>query len=454
MSEDDRRITEAFLARMGISGHVYLAGLLVTVLMMLIGAVSWGLQLWYGLGVAGFQPPMMWATYIASFVWWIGIAHSGTLLSAILYLFQAPYRASFARTAEAMTLIAIVTSAAYPIIHLGRAWRFYWLVPYPNERHLWVTFRSPLIFDVFAVLTYFIVSVLFFWLGLIPDLAIVRDRARHWRKTVYGLLSLGWEGRGRQWKQYLMAYSLLAALATPLVISVHSIVSWDFSLAITPGWHSSFFPPYFVAGAMFSGLAMVLTLVIPMRAGLGLQEYITVEHLEQIARLILFMSLVISFCYGIEYFMVWYNGEDVEKLNLLFRATGPFAPLFWTMTVCNSLVPLALFSRRVRRNLVALFAISILVNIGMWLERFVIVAGSLGRGYLPYAWAPSGYRIMAVEWGIFIGSMGWFLFWFLLFVRYLPVLPIAEFKRDELKKQREKQALHAPLRPEEAQAVA
>ncbi|HEU4751844.1 MAG TPA: NrfD/PsrC family molybdoenzyme membrane anchor subunit, partial [Armatimonadota bacterium] len=383
LAPEFRRTTEEVLARMGVSGRLYTVGLLLSAGLTALGAAAWGWQLWSGLGVTGLQHPVMWATYIASFIWWIGIAHSGTMVSAILYLFRAPFRSAFSRAAEAMTLIAIVTAAMFPILHLGRAWRAYWLFPYPNERDLWVTFRSPLILDVFAVLAYLIVSALFFWLGLIPDLAVLRDRAKGWARTWYGLGSLGWEGRGAQWKQYLLAYSLLAGLATPLVISVHSIVSWDFSLTLVPGWHSTLFPPYFVAGAVFSGLAMVLTLVLPMRAALRLERFITERHLDQLARLVLLMSLLVSFSYVLEYWTAWHSPEPMERIDLLEKATGALAPLFWTSLVCNSLAPLALFWPGVRRSVPALFLLSLVINVGMWLERFIVVAGSLMRDYLP-----------------------------------------------------------------------
>ncbi len=438
-----REVAEDALSRMGRGKLGYLIALAACVLLMLWGLAAWFTQLREGMGVTGLQYPMMWATYIASFVWWIGIAHSGTMISAILFLFRAPFRSAFSRAAEAMTLIAIVTAALFPVLHLGRAWRAYWLLPYPNERGLWVTFRSPLIIDVFAVVTYLIVSLLFFWLGILPDAAVVRDRARGWKRTLFGLVSLGWEGRGRQWKHYLLCYSILAGLATPLVISVHSDVAWDFALAIVPGWHSTIFPPYFVVGAIFSGLAMVLTLVLPMRSLLGLKQYVTQEKIDKIAKLVLMMSLLVTFSYVLEYFLTWYGRNEIEKINLQYKAFGPFSVQFWTFTVCNSLVPLALAFRSVRRSPPALFVIAILINVGMWLERFVIVAASLARDYLPSAWATSDYHFRPVEVGICAGSLGWFLFCFLLFVRYVPVIPIADIQRDYLTEHREKRAIRA-----------
>ena len=445
LQRDLRRVTEDTLSRMGISGRGYTAALLATVAMMGVGFISWAVQLWYGMGVTGLQHPMMWATYIACFVWWIGIAHSGTLISAILFLFRAPFRSAFARAAEAMTLIAILTAAAYPVIHLGRPWRAYWLIPYPNQRHLWVTFRSPLILDVFAVFSYLVVSFLFFWLGLSPDLAILRDRAKGWARTFYGLFSLGCEGTARQWRHHQLAYSLIAGLATALVIPVHTIVSADFALAIVPGWHSTIFPPYFVVGAIFSGLAMVLTLVLPMRAALQLEEYITHKHLDRLARLILAMSLLISFSYVLEYTAAATSTRAIERVDLWEKLTGSWAIPFWVLTVCNSFVPLALFWKRVRSSVPALFVISILNNKEMWLERFLVVAGSLARDYLPAAWAATPYHIRLVEIGIFVGSFGWFLFCYLLFIRYLPVLPIAEWKREQLKKSREERRIRSVI---------
>jgi Ni/Fe-hydrogenase subunit HybB-like protein len=437
-----RELTETVVGATGVGGPWFTAALLLSAGAMGIGAVSWWAQLNYGLEVTGLQHPMMWAMYISSFVWWVGVAHSGTMVSAILFLFRARFRPAFSRTAEAMTLIAIVTATAFPIIHLGRAWRFYWLLPYPNQRHLWPTFRSPLLLDVFAILTYLLVSVMFFWLGLVPDLAIMRDRAKGWARTLYGIASLGWQGKGNHWHHHHMAYGIIASLATPLVISVHTVVSWDFSLGITAGWHSTIFPPFFVLGAVFSGLAMVLTLMLPMRALLGLKRYITLEHLDWLARLILLMSLLLSFCYATEYFMIWYGRDQLEKVNLLNRMTT-YGPLFWTMTLCNSVFPLSLFLPKLRRNVRFLFVLSLLVNLGMWLERFVVVAGSLARDYEPYAWAREGYHVMLVEWGIIVGSYGFFFFCFLLFVRHLPTLPIAEYKRELLKEKREQHALEA-----------
>lgn len=396
---------------------------------ILAGAVyAWSVQLAQGLGVAGYWGSVQWAVYITNFVFWIGIAHSGTLISAILYLFRARWRASISRTSEAMTVFAVLTAGLFPIIHLGRPWYFYWLIPYPNPRGLWVNFRSPLIWDVFAVGTYLTVSVVFLYVGLIPDLAAVRERMTGWRRRVYRILSLGWRGTQEEWRHYRSAYLLLAALATPLVVSVHSVVSWDFAMALVPGWHSTIFAPYFVAGAIFSGLAMVLTLTIPLRRLLGLEAYITDRHLERVAQLLVVTSLVVTYAYACEFFMAWYSGNAFEQAVFRERAFGTYAPLFWPMVFCNSVLPLTLLVRRIRTDVRALWVVALLVNVGMWLERFVIITGSLSFDYEPWYWADAIYRPRWVEYGITAGSFAWFLLWFFLFVKHFPVLPMAEVR--------------------------
>lgn len=441
-----KQVTEDVLRPMTFYTSRWFIGIVVCLMLIGVGAFSWAHQLRTGMGVAGYAHPLFWAIYITNFVWWIGIAHSGTLISAFLFLFRAPFRAAFSRATEAMTLFAVMTAGLFPILHLGRAWRAYWLIPYPNERQLWINFRSALVLDVFAVSTYFTVSALFFWVGLIPDLAIIRDRSHGWRRTVYGILSVGWEGTSKQWKHYMMAYAVLAGLAAPLVVSVHSVVSWDFASGIVPGWHSTIFPPYFVAGAILSGLAMVITLMIPMRKFLRLEEYVTVERLDALSRLTLVMGLVVSYAYLNEYFLTWFSREDAEIVNLKYKAFGAFAPYFWIMTFCNMVAPLALFWKSVRRSLVGLFIVSILINIGMWMERFVIIVGSLARDWVPGAWTEGAYQMTWVEWGITIGSLGWFMFFFLIFTKMLPVLPIAEVKRDILLEYREEEAIEAAER--------
>jgi len=404
------------------------------VVLTLLGAIlagsvyAWSVQLAQGLGVAGYWGSVQWAVYITNFVFWIGIAHSGTLISAILYLFRARWRAAISRTSEAMTVFAVLTAGLFPIIHLGRPWYFYWLIPYPNPRGLWVNFRSPLIWDVFAVGTYLTVSVVFLYVGLIPDLAAVRERMTGWRRRVYRILSLGWRGTQEEWRHYRSAYLLLAALATPLVVSVHSVVSWDFAMALVPGWHSTIFAPYFVAGAIFSGLAMVLTLTIPLRRLLGLEAYITDRHLERVAQLLVVTSLVVTYAYACEFFMAWYSGNAFEQAVFRERAFGTYAPLFWPMVFCNSVLPLTLLVRRIRTDVRALWVVALLVNVGMWLERFVIVTGSLSFDYEPWYWADAIYRPRWVEYGITAGGFAWFLLWFFLFVKHFPVLPMAEMR--------------------------
>jgi molybdopterin-containing oxidoreductase family membrane subunit len=443
MADSYRQVTEDVLRPMRHFSRAWFAGVAFCALLILIGASCEAYQLKYGMGAAGLMHPIMWASYITDFVFWIGIAHSGTLISAFLFLFRAPFRAAFSRAAEAMTLFGVATAGLFPLIHLGRLWRAYWLIPYPNERMLWINFRSALVLDVFAVTTYFIVSTLFFWLGLIPDVAVIRDRSRGIKRTIYGLLSVGWEGRDKQWWHYWMAYSILACLAAPLVVSVHSVVSWDFASAIVPGWHSTISAPYFVAGAILSGLAMVLTLLIPLRKFMQLEEYITVDRMEQLAKITLLMSMVVGYSYLSEAFMTLYGHDPTDVHDLLNKAAGTWAWPFWVMNFCNVVAPLLLFWKSARRSVPALFVVSILINIGMWLERFNIIAGSLARDYVPYSWAPSFYHFRPVEIGITVGSFGWFMFFFLMFTKFLPVLPIAELKRDILLEHREERAIEA-----------
>jgi Ni/Fe-hydrogenase subunit HybB-like protein len=380
----------------------------------------------FGIGVTGITNPVGWGVYIANFVFWVGIAHSGTLISAVLYIFRARFRTSFNRTAEAMTIFALMVAGLFPLIHLGRVWRFYYLLPYPNQRQLWINFRSPLIWDVFAVSTYMLVSLAFFYVGMIPDLAVTARKRGGFIGRIYRVLSLGWTGEARQWHQYAKITLFLAAFATPLVASVHSIVSWDFAVSIIPGWHTTIFAPYFVAGAIFSGTAMVLTLVIPMRRRLKLEPYIPVDHVEKIAKILLLTSLVVSFAYIVEQGLAFYGGNPFEMKEFSFRAFGDYRILFWAMVFCNSLLPLTLFIGRLRRNLIFLFVVSLFVNVGMWLERFVIVVTSLARDFDPYAWG--NYSPSLTEIGITAGSFGLFFMVFLLFVKTLPVLSITELK--------------------------
>jgi molybdopterin-containing oxidoreductase family membrane subunit len=324
-------------------------------------------------------------------------------------------------------VFAVATAGLFPIIHLGRPWYFYWLFPYPNQRELWVNFRSPLIWDVFAITTYLTVSALFLYLGLIPDLATARDRIKDWRQPLYRMLALGWRGTDRQWRHFNSLYGFFAALATPLVVSVHSVVSWDFAMSILPGWHSTIFAPYFVAGAIFSGLAMVITLLIPVRTLLHLEEYITIRHFENLAKLIIPTSLIVSYAYGTEFFISWYSGSVFELGTFVDRAVGAYAPFFWMMVLCNCLIPLTLFRKSVRTNLVALFVISIFINIGMWLERFVIIIGSLAHSFDPAEWV-GVYQPTWVETAITAGSFAWFFLFFLIFIKNFPAISMTEVK--------------------------
>ncbi|MBW3534837.1 MAG: polysulfide reductase NrfD [Gemmatimonadetes bacterium] len=396
--------------------------------------VSWGIQLWKGIGVAGITKPVGWGVYITTFVFWVGIAHSGTLISAILFLFRAPWRQSVYRAAEAMTVFAVMTAGLFPLIHVGRAWLAYWLFPYPNSRFLWPNFRSPLVWDVFAVTTYFTVSAVFFYLGTIPDMAAARESATGLRKKLYTFTSLGWKGTDREWHHFGKAYVFLAALATPLVLSVHSVVSWDFAMSIVPGWHATVFAPYFVAGAIFSGVAMVITLAVPMRKYFGLEAYLTTKHFDALAKLCLLTSLIVLYAYLQEFFMAWYSGEEIERGMFWNRLFGSYWWATWIMLTCNGLVPIMLWFKRVRHSIPALFVISIFINIGMWFERFVIIVTSTAHDFVPFAFGV--YRPSWVEMGILVGSFAWFGFWFLLFTRLLPPVAIAELK----------EVLPAPLR--------
>lgn len=400
---------------------------IVDLAVLAFGAYCFIHQLRTGLGVAGYSHPVFWGVYITNFVFWVGIAHSGTLISAILYLFRARFRMSIYRVAEAMTVFAVATAGLFPIIHLGRAWNFYWLFPYPNQRELWVNFKSPLLWDVFAVGTYATVSTLFFLVGMIPDIAALRDRVTETpRKILYRLLSFGWKGSMWEWKHYTRAYFYFAAFATPLVISVHSVVSWDFAMANTPGWHTTIFPPYFVAGAIFSGLAMVITLIVPLRKIFKLEDFITVDNFEGMAKLIMLTSAIVTYAYLTEFFMAWYSGNQFEMDQFMYRATGDYALFYWIMVVCNCVIPLSLWSKKIRTNINALFIISIFINIGMWFERFNIIVISLSREFEPAAWG--FYKPSWVELGITAGSFAWFLMFFLIFVKVLPALSISEIK--------------------------
>ncbi len=430
------RIEDAVLAAHGRPGPGYLALLALAAAAAAFGGWCWSLLIRKGLWLTGLNRPVAWGVFIVDFVFWVGIAHSGTLLSAILFLFRARFRTAIYRVAEAMTVFAVMTAGLFPVVHLGRPWFFYWLFPYPNQRHLWVNFRSPLMWDVFAVSTYFIVSAVFLLVGIVPDAAALRDRARGWRRRLYAVFAFGWRGTDEQWRHYRRAYLFFAAFATPLVVSVHSVVSWDFAVSILPGWHSTLFPPYFVAGAILSGLAMVMTLLIPLRRAFHLEGLVTPRHLDMLSRLVLFTSLIVAYFYATEFALALVRGPEAERATLLYRATGHYAPLFWATIAANFVAPLFLFSARVRRSVPALLCISLTVNVGMWLERFIIVVTSLAHDRLPFLWRT--YTPSWVEWGITAGSFGWFFFWFLLFLKLLPAVSIAEMKEEAAR-----EALHA-----------
>jgi molybdopterin-containing oxidoreductase family membrane subunit len=384
--------------------------------------------LFVGIGVWGITIPIGWGFDIINFVWWIGIGHAGTLISAILLLLRQEWRTSINRFAEAMTLFAVACAAFYPIFHTGRPWiAIYWLLPYPNTMGLWPNFRSPLIWDVFAVTTYATVSALFWFVGLIPDLATLRDRARSkaW-KIVYGMAAMGWRGSAKHWHNYETAYLLLAALATPLVVSVHTVVSFDFATGIVSGWHATIFPPYFVAGAIYAGFAMVLTLAIPLRAFYGLEDFITLKHLENMAKVMLATGLIVAYGYMCEAFFAWYSGNSFETFMIKNRMAGPYAWSYWALILCNVVAPNTLWSKRLRTSVPFLFFVSIVVSIGMWLERFVIIVTSLHRDFLPSSWGL--YAGTQFDWAAFVGTIGLFLTLMFLFVRFLPAISIFEMR--------------------------
>ena len=423
-SQVDRDILRVMTA----PGRRYYTLLLIDLVVLGWGIFAWRYTIERGLGVWGLTHPVMWAMDITNFVFWVGIAHSGTLISAILYLFRVRWRASIYRTAEAVTVFALFTAGLFPIIHLGRPWVFHWLLPYSQLGGLWVNFRSPLVWDVFAVMTYMIISVLFFFTGLVPDMAIVRNRSSGWRQKIYAFMAQGWQGTDRQWHHYKAAYVFLAALATPLVISVHSVVSWDFAQSIVAGWHSTIFAPYFVAGAIHSGLAMVITLLIPLRRTFRLDAYITQEHLENLAKLIILTGLIVGYAYVVETYIAWYSNNVPEWQRFTYQVTGEYAIPFWIMILFNSLVPLLFFVKRIRTSTPWLLMIAILINIGMWMERFVIIVTGLAHEYDPYSW---GLFIPTwVDISITLGAFAWFFLWFLLFIKFLPVISIVEVKEE------------------------
>ena len=422
------RIEDAVHATQGRPGRGFLALLAVAAACIALGAWSWSLIIRFGMQYTGLNRPVGWGVLITNFVFWVGIAHSGTLISAVLFLFRARFRTAVYRAAEAMTVFGVMTAGLFPIIHLGRPWYAFWILPYPNQRTLQINYRSPLVWDAFAVSTYLCVSVMFLLAGLMPDAAALRDRCTGLRRRFYALFAMGWRGTAEEWRHHGRAYLFFAAFATPLVISVHSVVAWDFAVSIVPGWHSTLFPPYFVAGAIFSGVAMVITLLLPIRRAFGLTAIITMKHLDMLARLVLLTSLILTFSYTTEFALALRHGPSPELETLRYRATGAFAPLFWTMVICNCALPLLFFFRRVRGSQLGLLSVCVLVNVGMWLERFNIVVSSLEHNRIPFDWAT--YHPRFAEVGITIGSFGWFFFWFLLFLRLLPAVSIAELKEE------------------------
>jgi len=400
-------------------------GLAGSVLMLLLGVVSY--LIFEGTGIWGLNNPVGWGWAIVNFVWWVGIGHAGTLISAILLLFRQKWRTSINRFAEAMTLFAVICALLFPGIHVGRIWVIYWFFPLPNQMGMWPNFRSPLLWDFFAVGTYFTVSLLFWYTGLIPDLATYRDRAvKKIKQKIFGVLSLGWRGGNRHWQHYELAALILAGLSTPLVLSVHSIVSSDFATSIIPGWHTTIFPPYFVSGAIFSGFAMVLTLAIIARKFYHLENIITLNHFDKMSKIMLLTGSIVGYAYAMEFFIAWYSGNIYENFTFTNRMLGPYAWAYWTMITCNVLVPQFFWFKKLRRNVKFLFVASILVNVGMWFERFVITVTSLSRDFLPSSWdyySPSIFDILT-----FVGSFGLFFTGFLLFVRFLPIVSMSEVK--------------------------
>jgi len=404
------------------------AAFLPAVALLLAGTAAIAYEMATGIGTWGLNRTVGWAFDITNFVFWIGIGHAGTLISAILFLFRQHWRTSVNRSAEAMTLFAVMCAGLFPLIHMGRPWLAHWMFPYPNTRgSLWINFRSPLVWDFFAISTYFTISLTFWYVGLLPDLATLRDRCgAGLRRWLYGLFSLGWDGSYRTWQRYETVYLLLAGLATPLVVSVHTIVSWDFATSIIPGWHTTIFPPYFVAGAIFSGMAMVLTLMIVARKVMHLEKYITLRHIDAMCKLVILTSGIVGLSYGTEFFAAMYSGNGYEEFVFLNRALGPLAWGYWTMVACNVLIPQLLWFKKLRTHVATVFIIAIFVNIGMWFERFILIVTSLERDFLPSSWA--SYAPTTIEIATLAGSFGLFFTCFLLFCRFFPVIAVAEVK--------------------------
>ncbi len=405
----------------------YYIALAVTLTMLMIGVVSLGLSFYYGTGMWGNNNPVGWGFPIVNFVFWVGIGHAGTLISAILFLFRQKWRNGIARFAEGMTIFAVMTAGLFPLIHVGRPWLAGYLIPYPNQHGLWVDFNSPLLWDVFAVSTYFTVSFIFWYVGLIPDFATLRDRTKSKiKKIIYSIGSLGWRHSNRHWHHYEMVYLILAGFATPLVLSVHTIVSFDFAVSILPGWHATIFPPYFVAGAVFSGFAMVQNVLIFIRKIFNYEHIITLDTLEKMNKIIVLTGSMVGYAYAMEFFTSWYSGVQAESFTFVNRAFGPYAWAYWIMVTCNVVFPQLFWIKKIRRNIPVMFVIAVLVNVGMWFERFVITVTSLSRDFLPSSWAY--FKPTLVDLGILLGSFGFFFTWILLFSKSLPVVSIAEVK--------------------------
>ena len=400
----------------------------VSLTALVVGVAAVWYQIATGIGTWGLNKTVGWAFDITNFVFWVGIGHAGTLISAVLFLFRQKWRTAVNRSAEAMTLFAVMCAGIFPLIHMGRPWLAYWMAPYPNTRgSLWVNFKSPLLWDVFAISTYLLISAVFWYVGLIPDMATIRDRSKPGlRKRITSILSLGWDGSARTWHRYETVYMLLAGLATPLVFSVHTIVSMDFATAVIPGWHTTIFPPYFVAGAIFSGLAMVTTLMIIARKTMRLENYITPKHIERMCLLMLSMGCIVGLAYGTEFFMAFYSGNDFESFMMLNRISGPYRVQWWMLILCNGVAPQFLWSKRIRTSPLGLFIVSIFVSIGMWLERFVIVVTSLHRDFIPSSWGM--YAGTRWDWALYIGTIGFFLALFFLFIRFVPTISIFEMR--------------------------
>ncbi|HET8937913.1 MAG TPA: NrfD/PsrC family molybdoenzyme membrane anchor subunit [Polyangiales bacterium] len=389
--------------------------------------LSVGWLVWNGIGSWGNNSPVAWAWDITNFVWWIGIGHAGTLISAVLFLFRQKWRTSINRFSEAMTIFAVICALLYPTIHVGRIWLLYWCFPIPNQMSMWPNFKSPLLWDVFAVSTYFTVSLLFWYVGLLPDFATLRDRAKDvLRKRLYGAFALGWRGSNRHWRNYERAYLILAAISTPLVLSVHSVVSFDFATSVMPGWHTTIFPPYFVAGAVFSGFAMVSTLMILCRQVYGLKDIMTMKHLELMNKIMLVTGSLVGYAYSMEFFIAWYSGNEYERYCFINRATGPYWWAYWTMITCNVVSPQFFWFKRFRTSLPVMFALSITINIGMWFERFVIIVTSLHRDFLPSSWGMFSPTLIDI--GCYVGSIGLFFTLFSLFLRWIPMVAMFEVK--------------------------